>query len=198
MAVVKAARIRRADPQPSLLRPIPSLRLAKRKGSLHNRGLPARCALTISANESRRSAVESDPSLEQTQRYLNVTDEELRRGLQVSWNRRAQPVSPDGVNADANRAGRNNSQLGSTSVDSRVIGSKTAHDCLQFVTTPEKSWLSEREVSQPGDGLNGAQMPSDQHQSDSLERLLDGIAREDRSAQPACVHGRSPPGQGLT
>jgi hypothetical protein len=26
-------------------------------------------------------------SLQQTQRYLNVTDEELRRGLEVSWRR---------------------------------------------------------------------------------------------------------------
>jgi hypothetical protein len=25
-------------------------------------------------------------SIQQTQRYLNVTDEELRRGLEVSWN----------------------------------------------------------------------------------------------------------------
>jgi hypothetical protein len=27
-------------------------------------------------------------SMEQTARYLNITDEELRRGLQVSWARR--------------------------------------------------------------------------------------------------------------
>jgi hypothetical protein len=25
-------------------------------------------------------------SIQQTQRYLNITDEELRRGLEVSWN----------------------------------------------------------------------------------------------------------------
>jgi hypothetical protein len=25
-------------------------------------------------------------SMQQTQRYLNVTDEELRKGLEVSWN----------------------------------------------------------------------------------------------------------------
>jgi site-specific recombinase XerD len=25
-------------------------------------------------------------SIQQTQRYLNVTDEELRKGLEVSWN----------------------------------------------------------------------------------------------------------------
>jgi hypothetical protein len=31
-------------------------------------------------------------SLQQTQRYLNVTDEELRRGLEVSW-KRARPAS---------------------------------------------------------------------------------------------------------
>jgi site-specific recombinase XerD len=28
-------------------------------------------------------------SIQQTQRYLNVTDEELRRGLEVSWNNQA-------------------------------------------------------------------------------------------------------------
>jgi hypothetical protein len=27
--------------------------------------------------------------MQQTQRYLNVTDEELRRGLEVSWNNSA-------------------------------------------------------------------------------------------------------------
>jgi site-specific recombinase XerD len=27
-------------------------------------------------------------SVQQTQRYLNVTDEELRKGLEVSWKRR--------------------------------------------------------------------------------------------------------------
>jgi len=27
-------------------------------------------------------------SVQQTQRYLNVTDEELRRGLEISWKRR--------------------------------------------------------------------------------------------------------------
>jgi hypothetical protein len=31
-------------------------------------------------------------SIEQTQRYLNVTDEELRRGLEVSWNNEGRPL----------------------------------------------------------------------------------------------------------
>jgi integrase len=31
-------------------------------------------------------------SVQQTQRYLNVTDEELRRGLEVSWKRRTLKV----------------------------------------------------------------------------------------------------------
>ncbi len=31
-------------------------------------------------------------SIQQTQRYLNVTDEELRRGLEVSWNNKGQPL----------------------------------------------------------------------------------------------------------
>jgi len=30
-------------------------------------------------------------SIQQTQRYLNVTDEELRRGLEVSWNNKGRP-----------------------------------------------------------------------------------------------------------
>jgi integrase len=31
-------------------------------------------------------------SIQQTQRYLNVTDEELRRGLEVSWNNQGRPL----------------------------------------------------------------------------------------------------------
>ena len=31
-------------------------------------------------------------SIQQTQRYLNVTDEELRRGLEVSWKNQGRPV----------------------------------------------------------------------------------------------------------
>jgi site-specific recombinase XerD len=31
-------------------------------------------------------------SIQQTQRYLNVTDEELRRGLEVSWNDKGRPL----------------------------------------------------------------------------------------------------------
>jgi integrase-like protein len=31
-------------------------------------------------------------SIHQTQRYLNVTDEELRRGLEVSWNNKGRPL----------------------------------------------------------------------------------------------------------
>jgi hypothetical protein len=119
-------------------------------------------------------------SLEQTQRYLNVTDEELRRGLQLSWNRRAQPTSPDGVTTDGNRAGRNNSQPATTSVDSRITGPKTAHDCLQFVTTTEKSWLSQREVSQPP-----ARLIADQpFEYEGLERIEVWCARQDSNLRP--------------
>jgi len=32
-------------------------------------------------------------SVQQTQRYLNVTDEELRKGLEVSWGRQLRAVS---------------------------------------------------------------------------------------------------------
>ena len=31
-------------------------------------------------------------SIQQTQRCLNVTDEELRRGLEVSWNNKGRPL----------------------------------------------------------------------------------------------------------
>jgi site-specific recombinase XerD len=31
-------------------------------------------------------------SIQQTQRYLNVTDEELRRGLEVSWINQGKPL----------------------------------------------------------------------------------------------------------
>jgi site-specific recombinase XerD len=31
-------------------------------------------------------------SIQQTQRYLNVTDEELRRGLEVSWKNEGRPL----------------------------------------------------------------------------------------------------------
>ncbi len=35
-----------------------------------------------------QGAVPRHASVQQIQRYLNVTDEELRKGLEVSWNRR--------------------------------------------------------------------------------------------------------------
>jgi site-specific recombinase XerD len=31
-------------------------------------------------------------SIQQTQRYLSVTDEELRRGLEVSWKNESRPL----------------------------------------------------------------------------------------------------------
>jgi hypothetical protein len=38
-------------------------------------------------------------SVQQTQRYLNVTDEELRKGLEVSWKRRTLKAFAGGQNA---------------------------------------------------------------------------------------------------
>jgi site-specific recombinase XerD len=38
-------------------------------------------------------------SVQQTQRYLNVTDEELRKGLEVSWKRRTLKAVAGGQNA---------------------------------------------------------------------------------------------------
>jgi integrase/recombinase XerD len=37
-------------------------------------------------------------SVQQTQRYLNVTDEELRKGLEVSWRRRTLKAVAGGQN----------------------------------------------------------------------------------------------------
>jgi len=34
-------------------------------------------------------------SIQQTQRYLNVTDEEPRRGLEVSWNNKGDAITSD-------------------------------------------------------------------------------------------------------
>jgi hypothetical protein len=38
-------------------------------------------------------------SVQQTQRYLNVTDEELRKGLELSWKRRTLKAIAGGQNA---------------------------------------------------------------------------------------------------
>lgn len=38
-------------------------------------------------------------SVQRTQRYLNVTDEELRKGLEVSWKRRTLRAVAGGQNA---------------------------------------------------------------------------------------------------
>jgi len=38
-------------------------------------------------------------SVQQTQRYLSVTDEELRKGLEVSWKRRTLRAVVGGSNA---------------------------------------------------------------------------------------------------
>lgn len=38
-------------------------------------------------------------SVQQTQRYLNVTDEELRKGLEISWKRRMLKAVSGGRNA---------------------------------------------------------------------------------------------------
>jgi site-specific recombinase XerD len=60
-----------------------------------------RTALETRLNErARRDGVDiriiqlmlGHASIQQTQRYLNVTDEELRRGLQVSWNNKGRPL----------------------------------------------------------------------------------------------------------
>jgi hypothetical protein len=53
-------------------------------------------------SSSRTSAwtlMQGHASVQQTQRYLNVTDEELRRGLAISWKRRTVKVVAGGQNA---------------------------------------------------------------------------------------------------
>jgi hypothetical protein len=55
---------------------------------------------TISDTKARADCVDSriiqlmlgHGSIQQTQRYLSVTDEELRRGLEVSWNNKGRPL----------------------------------------------------------------------------------------------------------
>jgi serine/threonine protein kinase len=59
-------------------------------------------------------------SVQQTQRYLNVTDEELRRGLEVSWKR-----------ARALRLVQNHAN--------------PAHDCPQIVTTGSGNWCARQD-----------------------------------------------------
>ena len=60
-------------------------------------------------------------SLQQTQRYLNVTDEELRRGLEVSW-KRVRAVPPEPPKAP-----------------------ETPHDCHPFVTQPCEMWRARQD-----------------------------------------------------
>ena len=62
-------------------------------------------------------------SVQQTQRYLNVTDEELRKGLEVSWQR--------------NRAIR--------LVSERSNSSNSPHDCPQIVTTGVEKWRARQD-----------------------------------------------------
>jgi integrase len=60
-------------------------------------------------------------SLQQTQRYRNVTDEELRRGLEVSW-KRARVVQQEPPSAP-----------------------ETPHDCHPFVTQPCEMWCARQD-----------------------------------------------------
>jgi hypothetical protein len=59
-------------------------------------------------------------SVQQTRRYLNVTDDELRRGLEVSWKR-----------ARALRLVRHRVDL--------------PHDCPQFVTKGPEMWRARQD-----------------------------------------------------
>jgi integrase len=61
-------------------------------------------------------------SLQQTQRYLNVTDEELRRGLEVSW-KRARVVQEE----------------------EPAKAPETPHDCHPFVTQPCEMWRARQD-----------------------------------------------------
>jgi Phage integrase family len=72
-------------------------------------------------------------SLEQTQRYLNVTDEELRRGLAVSWQR----TRGGDVRATVSVARSDYSEpYEATRVDSTHIDEIVPTDCHQIVNKP--------------------------------------------------------------
>jgi hypothetical protein len=58
-------------------------------------GWAASCMTVLLTAMSRRDGEgQGEPPyfIQQTQRYLNVTDEELRRGLEVSWNNKGRPL----------------------------------------------------------------------------------------------------------
>jgi hypothetical protein len=58
-------------------------------------------------------------SIQQTQRYSNVTDEELRRGLEVSWNNKGRPLR----------------------LASKLIDLLSSPACPRFVPGNIESWL---------------------------------------------------------
>jgi hypothetical protein len=49
--------------------------------------------------QNKRVDWDTHASVQQTQRYLNVTDEELRKGLEVNWKRRTLKAVAGGQNA---------------------------------------------------------------------------------------------------
>lgn len=56
--------------------------------------LAQKCGLTTGAALASGEFISpvSHASIQQTQRYLNVTDEELRKGLEVSWKNQGRPL----------------------------------------------------------------------------------------------------------
>ena len=65
-------------------------------------------------------------SVQQTQRYLNVTDEELRRGLEVSWNNNGRPLR---------------------FCIGELIGPVSLTVCLQNVFGASEKWLRGRDLN---------------------------------------------------
>jgi hypothetical protein len=53
-----------------------------------------RRTLNVIANRARRglSEIGWEPGIRTRRGFLNVTDEELRRGLEVSWNNKGRPL----------------------------------------------------------------------------------------------------------
>lgn len=70
-------------------------------------------------------------SIQQTPRYLNVTDEELRKGLEVSWNNQGRPLRL------ASGHGR---------------GLVRLPDCPDFLPVDSKKWLLRLDSNQQPSG----------------------------------------------
>jgi hypothetical protein len=79
-------------------------------------------------------------SLQQTQRYLNVTDEELRRGLEVSW-KLAKPKQREEQNLPERCEGWRARMV----QQEPPKAPEPPHDCHPFVTQPVEMWRARQD-----------------------------------------------------